>query len=331
MKTLAQEITHNPKQKLNFRVLWAFLLMALSALALAPNATARAAESPNIFNEYSVQILQPPPDTTEIWYVFINDKGDVVMQYFSEPPSGEGQGHTAVLENGQWKVIDVPDSFWCGTSNPNASGRIGVVYVMTPDDDENGIWHNAIYDRGTYTPLRDHPDWGYGIQEINDHGMMTGIAFARDCEYRYRGLLLNASLSLFKIFEPPGAYRTYPFGINNAGWLVGFYNTAPHTKIKGFLSYLGDSFAPIDFPEAVGGIWPFAINNKGEIAGMYLDTDDMYKGFLVRGGKYFRFIIPNTQYNTVDWLVDNGSISGNLLGMDGKPYAFIAKRVASRK
>jgi hypothetical protein len=309
----------------------AMLMTLLAGWSVLSSPVAAAGQIPNVVDNYSIKILEPPPDTTEIWFVFINERGDVVMQYFTEPPAGEAQGHTAVLEDGQWKVIDVPGSYWCGVSNPNASGRMGVVYVSTPEDDANGIWHNAIYEHGTYTSLPDHPEWQYGIQEINDHGLMTGLAFVPDVEYRYHGLLLNASLSLFKVFDVPGADRTIAFGINNGGWIVGPYRSILDGKKHGFLSHLGDSFTYIDFPGADGGTWPFAINNKGEIAGMYADADGVFKGFLLRDGMYAKFIIPDTQYNTIDWLVDNGDICGNLLGLDGKPYAFVAKRVAGRK
>lgn len=332
MKDSQKEMTGLFAPNLPVQLLRALLAFVLLGAVFATNSAIGAGELPNVVDNYSIKILEPPPDTTEIWFVFINEKGNVVMQYFTEPPLGEAQGHTAILENGEWKVIDVPGSYWCGVSNPNASGRVGVVYVMSPEDDANGLWHNAVYHRGTYTPVPDHPDWGYGIQEINDHGLMTGIAFKRNGEYRYQGLLLNASLSVFKVFDAAAdAYATMPFGINNAGWFVGFYNTEPQGRMRGFLSHLGDITAVIDFPEGLGGVWPLAINNKGEIAGMYLNADDAYKGFFLRDGKLAKFEIPNTQYNTIDWLVDDGSISGNLLALDGKPYAFIAKRVAGRK
>jgi hypothetical protein len=330
MKMSQKEIGKTLGEQPNVPLLRIFLILAFSVLVFATNPASRASELPNVFDDYSIKVLEPPPDTTEIWFVFINEKGNVVMQYFTEPPSGEAQGHTAILENGEWKVIDVPDSFWCGVSNPNASGRMGVVYVSTPEDDANGIWHNAIYDRGSYIPLPDHPDWQYGIQEINDHGLMTGLAFVPDGEYRYHGLLLNASLSLFKVFDVPGADRTIAFGINNAGWIVGPYRKAADGMKHGFLSYLGESFEYIDFPGAEN-TWPFAINNKGEIAGMYADADGVLKGFLLRDGKFARFVIPNTQFNTIDWLVDNGSLSGNYVDLDGKPHGYIAKRVSGRK
>lgn len=332
MNASCREIQNKLGEKLNAHLLRTLLLLVFSALVFAANPAGRASELPNVLEDYSIKIIEPPPDTTEIWFVFINEKGNVVMQYFTEPPSGEAQGHTAILEDRTWKVIDVPNSYWCGVSNPNASGRMGMVYVQSPEDDAKGIWHNAMYHRGTLTPLPDHPTWQYGIQEINDHGLMTALAFAPDGNYRYRGLLLNASLSLFKVFDAaPDAYATMPFGINNAGWFVGFYNKEPHGRMQGFLSHLGDNFAVIDFPEGVGGVWPFAINNKGEIAGMYADADDMYKGFLLRDGKFAKFVIPDTQFNTIDWIVDNGSLSGNYLDLDGKPYGYIAKRVAGRK
>lgn len=302
--------------------------------------TARATDAlPEISGDYSIKFIEPPPDTVEIWFVFINERGSVVMQYLTEPRAGESQGHTAILENGAWRVIDVPGSFWCGVSNLNAANRMALAYTLSEQDDANGIWHNAIYQRGSYISLPDHPSWQYGVQEINDHNLMTGLAFDpavdidADGRYHYHGLVLNPSLSLFKVFDVPGATQTIAFGINNAGWLVGFYKTTLPGRPHGFLSQLGDNSVVIDVPGAQGGTWPQAINNKGEIAGPYIEEDGtwLWKGFLLRDGKFSKFVLPNQQWNTIDWMVDNGDLSGNCLDPNGKPRAFVAKRILGRK
>jgi len=295
----------------------------------------------NAIGDYTLQVIDPPPDTTQIWWVFINERNMVVMQYFTEPVVGAAQGHTAILEDGVWKVIDLPGSFWCGASNPNASGRVGLVYVLSEDDNANGIWHNAIYHRGTYTPLPDYtpaagtPAYQYGVQEINDRGIMTGVAFdpASDIDpdgtYHYHGLLFDASLSLFHVFDPPGSLSTFAFGLNNAGWMVGWY-LKEDGKSYGFLSDRGQQIFDLNFPGA-DQTWPCSINNRGEIAGQYAEPDGLYKEFLLRQGKFAKFIMPDTQYNTIDWIVDNGQLSGNYLDLDGKPHGFIATPKHGRK
>jgi hypothetical protein len=38
----------------------------------------------NVIGDYRLQVLDPPPDTTQIWWVFINEQNMVVVQDFSD-------------------------------------------------------------------------------------------------------------------------------------------------------------------------------------------------------------------------------------------------------
>jgi hypothetical protein len=286
-----------------------------------------------VYGEYALQIIEPPPYTTEIWFTYLNERGAVVMQYFVQPSKWTVMGHTAILENGVWNVIDVPGSSWCAPAfSPTASGRIGMVYVLA--DDPNGYFHNAIYYRGSYTPIPDHPECQFNLQALNDHGIMTGCAwteewFDGEIWRGDHGLLLNSDLSLFEVFDPPGSLETVPMGINNAGLFVGYYFDQQKVR-HGFLSHLGKTFQDIDVPGAIATS-ALDINNKGEIVGRFYHSDNVRHGFLLRNGRYESFTVPGSLFTSVDRMPDNGTISGSFVAQDGKPYGYVAKRIAGRK
>jgi probable HAF family extracellular repeat protein len=76
----------------------------------------------------------------------------------------------------------------------------------------------------------------------------------------------------------PGGTSTEAFGINDAGQIVGGYDTGgpPH----GFL-YSGGSFTPINVPGASHTL-AFGINDAGQIVGRYQDATGVH-GFLDSG------------------------------------------------
>jgi hypothetical protein len=320
-----------PDQRRNVPSIPTILIAVLASLMCWSSQPAGAAV-PEVSGQYAIQVIEPPPDTTEVWFTFINENGMVVMQYFVEPPEGSAQGHTAILENGVWTVIDVPGSAWCGASYPNGSGRIGMVYALA--DDPTGYQHNTIYFRGNYTPVPDHPEWQFAIQEINDHGIMTGYSFIEDwfdgnIWIGDHGLLLNADLSLFQVFDPPGSIETLPLGINNAGLLVGVYWDQQKVG-HGFFSVRGETFKDLDVPGALGTT-AIDINNKGEIVGNFRDSSNFRRGFLLRNGVFASFTVPNSTKTSIERITDSGTISGNFVAQDGKPYGYVARRIAGRK
>jgi hypothetical protein len=333
MKTLLNKTAQKPVVKRRSHPLAKFLVLGLAALACATSQPATAA-LPEVSGDYAIQLIDPPNDATAIWWTFINERGTLVMQYETETPEGNAQGHTAILENGMWKVIDVPGSAWCGASYPNASDRVGLVYALEGDD--SGYMHNAIYHRGTYTLVPDHPEWQYAIQEINDHGIMTGFAFTEEVWDEIgshwvgdHGLLLNASLSLFQVFDPPGSIETIPFGVNNAGFIVGWYWNEENVE-HGFFSNSGKTFKDIDVPGA-STTFPAHINNKGEVAGPFTDSDGVFHGFLLRSSTFETFNIPGAQWTSLDVITDKGQLSGECVDADGNLHGYIATRIAGRK
>jgi len=108
---------------------------------------------------------------------------------------------------------------------------------------------------------------------------------------------------------------------------VGYY-VAPDFAEHGFMSYQGQGFDSIEIPLAgATGTWPLSINNKREIVGVYADATAFRRGFILREGSFATFILPHTQFNSIEWITDKGQLSGSYVDEDGKPHAYIAKRI----
>jgi len=305
-----------------FNVVSITLLLFVALLVYVTSQPAMA-QLPSAFDDYTIQVIAPPKGTTEIWYTGVNEAGLVVMQYFT--PEVVGQAHTAILEDGIWTNIDVPGSVWCGLPSPSASGRVGLTYV-----DEDWIEHAAIYHRGTYQYLPDHPDYLYRINCIGDHGLMCGSAYdPDDPTWRNHGVLLNTSLSVFKIFDYPGSGQTGACGINNAGLVVGYCADETWTTMHGFL-YDGENFTDIKVPGAEDSTGAYSINNSGEIGGWYVDSEGNWRGFILRKGEFKDFTIPisfSSFTYGVDFINDRGQLSGEFADWDGNWHGYIATPV----
>jgi hypothetical protein len=299
---------------------------------------------PDVTSDYTIEVLQPPPGAvlTGIFWVEINASGMVAMQYNAYIGGGTiNEGQTAIREKGVWTVINVPGSEWTGCSNPNASGQVGVVYATA-----DGNWHNAIYDHGEYTDLPDYkaapgqPPYQYGTQTINDRWIMTGVAFDPtgmcfdpiNGFYCLHGLVLNASLSLFRVFDYPGAASTYPMGINNSGLMVGGYTDWDSTG-HAFFGDKGGNLVNIDPPDSsscvlggeVFGSEGIMINNQGEICGFYVDASTgVLQGFLLRQGSYSAFNIPGSTATQLNCITENGTLAGFYIDSSSAPHPFIA-------
>ena len=285
------------------------------------------AQMPDVTADYAIQVVAPPPNTPIVGFLWINNSGMTSMEYLNSA----WQFQAAILQAGVWKSIDVTDSVQTGTSGPNSSGRMALMYA-----DSSGNWHNAVYHKGTYTYLPDyyeppgHPGYAFTLRLINDSGIMTGNAY--DSNGVNHGLMLNESLSVFRVFDYPGAASTNPYGINNAGDIVGMY-TLPDGTQHCFLCKRGSTFMNVDPPGAATSGWPAAvmINNKGGICGSYVDSaTGVTQGFLLKDGVFCLFKIPGTSGSALNCITDAGDLAGSYVDLGGNQFGFIAKRIAGR-
>ena len=239
---------------------------------------------------------------------------------------------------------------------PNAFGQMALCFNNPVQTTPYGVClcHHAIYDQGKYTYIggypyyqtRDGQEWYWCIsQAMNDRGVVTCLAWGAQTVDSHggthsRGLLLNASLSMFELFDPPGSACTWPAGINDAGMVVGEYlyytGTEPwQTSANpwggtwhGFLRDQCQTYVDLDVPGIVGLTTPLFINNDGEICGVYgTPYPDFWvpgeQGFLLRKGEFSSFNVPGSSWTYLDVITDSGKLAG-AYGDQSGVYGFIA-------
>jgi hypothetical protein len=288
-------------------------LAALTALCLS---AARPADAQN----YVFQTVDAPgrsffDEIPILTFTFINDTGLVTQQYFGpEPPVG--LGHTALLHDGVWTILDVPGSTFCGCSRPNARGQVALGYAFA-----DGVLHTAIWQRGAYSPFPDIPGYTLFPNAINNSGKLAGVAV--DADGREHGFVGDAQR--YAIFDHPLASPgTAPYSLNDAGTVIGWYD-APDGTTQSFKRD-GEQFETIAAPGSLFSL-ALTINNAGVIGGAYLDSDFIAHGFLLRNGTYTRVDVPGAAQTKIDSVNDRGEIAGGYIGVDGSVHGFVAKPI----
>jgi hypothetical protein len=111
---------------------------------------------------------------------------------------------------------------------------------------------------------------------------------------------------LYTTFDVPGAYQTYPQGLNDSGQIVGYY-LDPGFKMHGFI-FNGSSYTTLDAPGA-GGTYAGGINASGQIVGGYGDARAEH-GFLLSGSNYSTFDVPESNGTYPRGINASGQIAG---------------------
>jgi probable HAF family extracellular repeat protein len=171
----------------------------------------------------------------------------------------------------------------------NSAGQI-VGYI----DGANGSSQGFILSNGIYSPL-DDPLGTQGTfpSGINSTGQIVGTyQNAGGASHGSHGFLYSGGgyLTLDHPLALPGT--THALGINDAGEVVGYYDTnspvQPFPAVHGFL-YSGGTYYTLDDPSASpppgGGTVAYSINNAGQVLGRYSDASGTHI-FLFSGGVY---------------------------------------------
>ena len=114
----------------------------------------------------------------------------------------------------------------------------------------------------------------------------------------------NAAAYTFTQIDVPGSIVTSATGINNAGQVVGFFQS---TNDRGFLD-TGGSFTQIDVPGAFDTI-ANGINNAGQIVGNFSNSTGTH-GFLDTGGSLTQIDVPGSSATNPTGINDAGQIVG---------------------
>jgi uncharacterized membrane protein len=127
----------------------------------------------------------------------------------------------------------------------------------------------------------------------------------------------------FTLIDYPGAIaQQFPFGINDAGKIAGYYNLTDGTA-KSFLLQ-GTAFKDVVFPGAAVTL-AFGINKSGTIVGTYSPSGTSIEshGFTFKGTTYKSFDFPGSTYTNPYNINVSGDIVGIYANANLVPHAFL--------
>jgi uncharacterized membrane protein len=168
--------------------------------------------------------------------------------------------------NCAYTLLDVPGSFDTEAFGINNAGQIVGQY---------GNVHGFVLSGSAYSTVNHPGPLGYTIgtvlRSINDSGQIVGWdfinqpAFIRSADDAF--LLSNGRYSPIRPDQVgQSVYYVYPYGVNNAGVIVGHYTYGDH-PVSGLAFFgSGGNYSALDVPGSVrGSTGAFAINNAGQI------------------------------------------------------------------
>jgi probable HAF family extracellular repeat protein len=130
----------------------------------------------------------------------------------------------------------------------------------------------------------------------------------------------NAAAYRFTQIDVPGAVRTFAFGINDGGQIVGGFADSRNDS-HGFLD-IGGSFTQLDVPGAFGTDAP-GINDAGQIVGWFYRSGGE-SGFLYVDRKFTQFLMPGARSTLARGINNAGQIvGGGLLFGNGQDHGFL--------
>jgi uncharacterized membrane protein len=205
-------------------------------------------------NRFVVKLDIPGRSATALG---LNDHGEIVG--FRDDGVGQGEGFK--YSNGTFVPVRVPDSVH---TTPRAINNRGDIVGHFGDARWRG--HAFLLSGGQFTVLEPPESRGgpARAQGINDLGDIVGFYEPGGTSAVTDGFLL--SNGRYTTIRVPGAMRTFPFGINNDGVIVGFYSDSAYRE-HGFI-FRGGRFTTVDLPDRLA-TRIYAINDTGDFVGVY--------------------------------------------------------------
>ena len=139
-----------------------------------------------------------------------------------------------------------------------------------------------------------------------------------------------AKHAVFISIDAPGAFLTFPTGINSAGVIAGnalfASNDTSGRILRGFVRARDGTFTIFDAPNVgVDGTWPASINSAGEITGNYYDANNNAHGFLRNPDGVITVLDgPGALETYAVGINETGTITGGFqVNSDGSGHAFL--------
>jgi probable HAF family extracellular repeat protein len=191
------------------------------------------------------------------------------------------------LAQGTYTQIDPPGASRTQCIGVNAAGEVSGFY-----QDAGGTYHGFLLSGGTYTII-DYNGEGAFVYGINDVGQVVGLSSSG-------GFLYDIATQTFiETINYPGASVTYPYAINNAGTIVGYFQQVE--QIEGF-KLVGSTYTEIAPGRGLADTYVNGITVSGELA-LFSSSVNSEGNFLFANGKYtkiaFDGMLPNAEVNGI--------------------------------
>ena len=154
-------------------------------------------------------------------------------------------------------------------------------------------------------------------RRTNNAGVVVGSIYLGGNSYE--GYIDNNGV--VTILQDPASTSsiTRPYGINNAGNVVGSYDNQ-----HGFLYHNG-TYTTFDDPLGVNGTVAQGINDNGLIVGFYADANNKHHGFIDNGGVFTTVDDPLGVNGTVlSGINDAGAAVGYYIDVNNVTHGFVA-------
>jgi probable HAF family extracellular repeat protein len=217
----------------------------------------------------------------------------------------------------------------------NDAGQI-VGYAV----DTYGSSHGFLYSNGNYTAVTGFSYGGYNYVPFTAQGISktgkivgTGIfgpgALTEGLTYYHsyvgQGPAANGFVyypGVDPFYQP--SVRTYAYGINNLGEVVGYYTN--NSNPNGFV-YSNGTYISFNDPLGSAGTWARGINDKQQVVGYYVDVNGKTHGFeynISNGGSYASLDDPLGTEGTFATGINNaGQIVGYYFDSNGLNHGFL--------
>jgi probable HAF family extracellular repeat protein len=222
------------------------------------------------------------PGATATYAFGVNNAGEIVGQ-----TSIEGQELGWLYDGSSFQTAQYPSAHNTSFGGINDSG------VVAGYDEPNSSTprYGFTLTGSTFATIDLSPYFSSGASGINDAGIVVGQSYLHtvsDVTPVYTGYIDDHGTVTY--LNAPGTLTSSGYtaanGINNAGQVVGDYETTYGSNNQGFL-YQNGVFTTIDDPDAgPKGTSAQGINDNGVIVGFFTDANNQQHGFIDNNGVF---------------------------------------------
>jgi probable HAF family extracellular repeat protein len=261
------------------------------------------------------------PGATATYAYGINNAGQIVGEATANPNNEVGWEYSA----GAFTAIGV-----VGDQDNGARGINNLGEVVGSDSPVRSTPRYGLVDiNGTDTQINLPPGVSSGANGVNDAGVVVGQSYLHTVggvTPVYTGYIDDHGTVTY--LNAPGTLTANGYtaanGINNAGQVVGDYETTYGSNDQGFL-YNGSSYTTISDPLGVNGTVAEGINDNGVIVGFFTDASNKQHGFIDNNGVFTTIDNPlGVNGTSLNGINNAGEVVGNYVDANNVTHGFVA-------